>query len=423
MQKKSLLAFLILFSALVQSQSFIAKDIEPEQDSIQNKTLMSSIGNGYFPTKYFNTDLRYLIKFNQYEGIRTGLGGITNDNFSKKFRINSYVVYGFKDHRFKYSFGGGLKVAEKTNTWVNITYTDDLQETGSTNFLTDGRFFQFFEPRLLNIDLFHRHVTKSVAVEHEISKQLVAETEFAISNLDPTYSYGYLLNGEIYNSFHLSTLKTAIQWSPNDTSVLTEEGTVEIKIGYPKLSLQYTKSFNNLFESNFSFSKLDFKAIHKIGNEKKAFSEITLVSGIASGTTPLTNLYHAYPNNIRKETILQRFSVAGLNSFETMYFNEFFSDKFFTFQFKHFLTPFAISERYRPQLVIISRYALGSIQNAERHQNIEFNSLRKGYTESGFELNKLLFGFGLSFSYRYGAYHLPELEDNVALKFTFNVTL
>jgi len=63
------------------------------------------------------------------------------------------------------------------------------------------------------------------------------------------------------------------------------------------------------------------------------------------------------------------------------------------------------------------------MQNPERHEGITFNTLDKGYLESGFELNQLIFGFGLSLTYRYGAYHLPEIEDNIALKFTFNVTL
>lgn len=188
-------------------------------------------------------------------------------------------------------------------------------------------------------------------------------------------------------------------------------------------TIQYTKNFNKVFKSNFSFSKIDFRALFKFGDPRNAFSEITLVSGIANGNTPLTHLYHAYPNNISKETVLQRFSVAGLNSFETMYFNEFFSDKFATLQFKHFIKPFNITKRYKPQLVLITRYAIGDISDPEKHQYVTFNSLKKGYTESGFEINKLLFGFGLSFTYRYGAYHLPRIDDNVAFKFTFNVTL
>lgn len=418
----SLLVFL-LFTMLVQSQSIPDYDTEPKQDSIKKSALVKQLGNGFFPTKYFNFDLRYLIKYNQYEALRTGLGGTTNDAFSEKYRINGYTVYGFKDHRFKFSIGAGFRLAKKTNTWLNIAYTNDLQETGSTKFLTDKRFFQFFEPRLLNIDLFHKHVTKSISLQHQLTPNLLTETQFAVSNINPTYSYQYLFDNNLLNQFHLSTATLALQWSPFSNFDYVENKLVETKEGYPKFTLQFTNSFKNVFDSNIDFSKLDIRTLHKIHYKNEALSEITLVSGITSENAPLTHLYHAYPNNITKETIMQRFSVAGLNSFETMFFNEFFSDKFTTFQLKHYLRPFKISERYQPQMVLITRYAIGNIKNPERHQNVSFQSLKEGYTESGFELNKLLFGFGLSFTYRYGAYHLPKTEDNIALKFTFNVTL
>lgn len=407
----------------VQSQTTQKSLSEVKKDSTKKKEFLKYIGNGYFPTKYFNFDLRYLIKFNQYEGVRTGLGGVTNKAFSEKFRINSYGVYGFRDHRFKYSIGGGIRLAERTSTWLNLSYTNDLQETGSTKFLTDGRFFQFFEPRLLNIDLFHKHITKALAIEHQVHPKLLSEAEFAISNIDPTYQYGYVIDDQILTSFHLSTAIFALHWSPFSKFQTVKRRTVETKIGYPKFSLQYTKSFNNVFESNIGLSKIDFKTIHRFGNFNKSFVEIALVSGIASGNVPLTHLYHAYPNNINKQTILQRFSVAGLNSFETMYFNEFFSDKFVTTQLKYFLKPFEIAPRFKPQMVLITRYALGDIREPQRHLYVNFDSLKKGFTESGFEINKLFFGFGLSFTYRYGAYHLSKESDNFALKFTFNVSL
>tara|TARA_R110002049_G_scaffold279949_2_gene459138 strand:- start:34026 stop:35285 length:1260 start_codon:yes stop_codon:yes gene_type:complete len=419
MIKRCILFFFIICVTSLQAQSFSNDIVEQKQDSIKKKLLLKSIGNGYFPTKYFNLDLRYLIKFNQYEGIRTGLGGITNGAFSERYRINGYTVYGFRDHRFKYSIGGGVRLAEKTNTWLSASYTDDLQETGSTNFLTDGRSFQFFEPRLLNIDLFHKHITKTIALEHQLSPKLISETELSISKIDPTYPYGYVLDNQVIHKFDLSTAKIAMQWSPFSKAQFSETA----EQAYPQFTLQYTKSFKDVFSSDFGFSKWDFRTIYQIGAKNDRLSEIILVSGIAEGHTPLTHLYHAYPNNITKEKILQRFSVAGLNSFETMFFNEFFSDKFATLQFKHFLKPFHITQRYKPQLVLITRYAIGDMKHPEKHQNVTFGSLKKGYTESGFEINKLLFGFGLSFTYRYGAYHLPSISDNIAFKFTFNVSL
>ena len=424
MRKCLFLVFITLFSYALnsQNQSIDQDSVSTKKDSITKNWYLKQIGNGYFPTKYVNIDLRYLVKFNQYEGLRTGLGGITNDNFSEKYRINSYVVYGFRDHRFKYRIGGGFRINELRNTWLNASYTDDLQETGSTVFITDKRFFQFFEPRLLNIDLFHKHITKSISLEHNISNHLISETELATSKINPTYAYNFVVNNEEFTLFDVTTAKISLQWNPFSIYERYEDRVKEKKEGFPKFALQLTQSFKSVVNGDFNFFKVDFRTRHQFRYNKDSYSEVVLTSGLATGSTPLTHLYHAYPNNINKETVLQRFSVAGYNSFETMYFNEFFSDRFAIMQFKHFVKPFRISERYRPQLVLISRFALGDMNDIERHQNIEFGTLNHGYSEAGFELNKLLFGFGLSFAYRYGGYNLPEFADNFAAKFTFNVT-
>src|SRR5690606_4007624 len=163
------------------------------------------------------------------------------------------------------------------------------------------------------------------------------------------------------------------------------------KDGYPKFTFQVTKSFKDVFDSDFNFSKYEFKTIHEIKHKNENVSEITIISGMAHGNTPLTHLYHTYPNNVNKGKILRRFSVAGTNSFETMFFNEFFSDRFATLQLKHAIKPFNISQNYKPQLVLITRFAIGDIDQVNRHQNITFGSLKKGYTESGIEINKLIF--------------------------------
>lgn len=420
----------VVFLIGLATNSFAQNPIPEEQDSskvvrdsIKKAEFLKKIGNGYVSIGFFDLDLRYLIKFNQFEGFRTGLGGVTNKRLSEHFRINGYTVYGFKDKRYKFSVGGGFRINENSNTWLNIAYTDDLQETGSSSFLTDKRFFTFFEPRLLNIDLFHRHITKSVGLQHKISNHLLSETQLATSKINPTYNYRFNIDDRSYNTFDISTAKISLQWSPFSKFELVKNKVLEIKNGYPKFTLQVTQGFKSVLGSDFNFSKLDFRTVQQFNHKNDAVSKITLVAGIAGGETPLTHLYHAYPNNITKQTILQRFSVAGINSFETMYFNEFFSDKFSTLQLKHYFKPFKISDRFQPQLVLISRYAVGDMKSIDRHQGINFNTLEHVYSESGFEINKLLFGFGLSFAYRYGGYHLPNFEDNIAFKFTFNISL
>ena len=90
---------------------------------------------------------------------------------------------------------------------------------------------------------------------------------------------------------------------------------------------------------------------------------------------------------------------------------------------KHKLNPLNISPWLKPELVFIYRYAIGNMDYINRHEKISFNTLDKGFSEAGLEINKLFFGFGLSFAYRHGAYLLSKFDDNLALKFTFNLNL
>src|SRR5690606_37702697 len=287
MTKFCSLAFLLLFSWLVRAQSTAEIHTEFTQDSIKERQFLKQLGDGYFPTRYFDFDLRYLVKYNQYEALRTGLGGITNNTFSEKFRIDSYVVYGFKDHRFKYSIGAGFRIAEKTNTWLNFSYTDDLQETGSYPFLTDKRFFQLFEPRLLNISLFHKIISRTVSLEYQLSPNILTETQLSVNDINPTYTYEFALDGNNYSSFDLSMAKIAVQWSPFSQFELAEKGVNQIKDGFPKFTFQYTKSFKDVFKGDFNFSNVEFKTIHQIEHKNNSLSEITLISGMANGDTPL----------------------------------------------------------------------------------------------------------------------------------------
>jgi hypothetical protein len=75
-------------------------------------------------------------------------------------------------------------------------------------------------------------------------------------------------------------------------------------------------------DNDFQFSKIDFKTEF----EKKYLNgqkNLLFEAGFAIGDIPLTHLYNTSPNNITKETIIQRITFSGKNSFETMYFNEF----------------------------------------------------------------------------------------------------
>ncbi len=393
-----------------------AENIERRLGTINNFSI------GYYSVNFFDFDLTYPVKFNNFEGLRLGLGGVTNESFSKRFRIEGYGAYGFKDKDIKYGVGGGVLLNEKRDAWISLTYNSDLEEVGNYAYLTDRRVYSLFEPRLVNINLFYKHRTTRTNLEYRIAPKLLSEFQVAHRRIEQTTPYRYIKDGQEISNYNITEATAGIRWSPGSKFMKTKAGINEVYDGYPKVTAQISQSIDGL-EGDFNFTKFGAKVFYRLDRLNKSATELLVEGNVGFGDLPITHLFQAYPNAPTKETILQRFSVAGVNSFETMFFSEFFSDRLITAQLKHRLTPFNLGKRFKPEMVLITRFAIGDISNPEDHLDIEFGSLKEGYTESGFEINKLIFGFGTSLTYRYGAYHLPNFEDNIAFKFTFNLQL
>jgi hypothetical protein len=203
----------------------------------------------------------------------------------------------------------------------------------------------------------------------------------------------------------------------------TPNGKIEYEKRYPKFTFQLTKSLSTLFNNDFEFSKIDAR----IEYEKKYLngqkSAVLLQGGYVFGDLPLTHLYNTSPNNLTKDNLLQRVTIAGKNSFETMYFNEFFSTEFVMLQCKHGFKRVELFKKVKPSLVLVTRMAWGNLKNPEDHIGIEFKTLDRGFFESGIELNQIYKGFGLTGFYRYGPNQLARLEDNIAIKLSFVLDL
>ncbi len=406
----------------VETYRFI--DSVAAKEKIERKIVFArKLLQGFYPTRYIDLDLRYLLKYNGYEGFRIGIGGVTNTTFSQKYQWNGYIVYGTKDKTFKYSVGAAVRIQPFTQSWLGIFYTDDLVETGSSFFITDGRSFSLFEPRLFNIERFHATQTMGAYLLHDVTAKLQTRLQFTTNSIAPTYNYTFNPNGTPYTNFKTAAATLALQWNPFSEYLSVPGEKREIKKGYPQFTLQVTQGFKGVLEGNFNFTKYNLRSYYETSLWNRTLTSFLLEGAAAFGDLPLTELYHNSPNNPNKTTLLKRFSVAGRNSFETMYFNEFFSDRYAFLQVKHQLKPFAITHKFQPQLVVASRFALGNVAHIERHSDVTFSALNKGFLESGFEINKLFKGLGVSLFYRYGAYHLPRFEDNISFKFTFYLSL
>lgn len=381
--------------------------------------------DGYLPIGKFDLDLRKLFSYNNYEGFRLGIGGVTNEKFSKKFRIEGYTAYGTKDSDFKYNLGMATRVGKFSNSWIGISYTEDVREIASSVFTIDKKAFKIYDPRPINISTFYNYVSWKTFIETKIIPKTESFWELSRAVIEPKFNYIYTLNEKSYTHYVMTTAMVSLRWNPFSDYMQTPTGRIEVEKRFPKFTFQYTQSLPKVMQNDFEFSKLDFKTEYEKKYLNGQKTSLLFEAGCALGDVPLTHLYNTSPNNLTKETIIERITFAGKNSFETMFFNEFFSSEYAYFQFKHGFNRVTLFKKVKPSLVLVSRMAWGNLQKPEQHFGLDYKTLNKGYFESGIELNQIYNGLGLGGFYRYGPNQLSKFQDNIAVKisFVFNLGL
>ncbi len=384
--------------------------------------IKQAIASGSYPIGFWNLNLSKLFKFNNYEGIRLGFGGRTNDRFSENFNLGGYTTYGFKDEVLKYGVGTGIYLNKKNGTTLNFSFERDIRETASFNYLKGQRTFAILQPRFVNINFYYNYRKYASSLEHRITPKLDVELQLAKEEIWQIKQYSFLDQGENYSDYDLATLTFSFLWRPFSRFLNTPDSNVVLEKNFPQFTGQLEKSFSTL-GGDFDFTRIGIKAEHEIRRLDRSRTEFILEGNYGFGDLPLTHAFHANPNNPQREGVFRRFSISGRNGFETMFFNEFFSDRQASLHIRHQLRPFLISKNFQPELVFITRHAVGDFDDLQKHQNISFNTLNHGYNEAGIELNKILAGLGLGAAYRYGAYHRDTFKDNFALKFTLQLQL
>lgn len=393
-------------------------------EKIEHKVFLGKkIINGYFPVSIIDVDLRSIVKYNNFEGFRFGLGGVTNDKLSQKYKVAFYGAYGLKDEEIKFGITPSYLVHKNSETWLSASYSDDISEIAQTNFATDSRRFKIYDPRPINISTFYNNKMSSVFVESKVLPKTTSYFAISQSQVKPLFDYTFVNNGVSYTDYNITMVQLGFQWNPFSNYMQTPMGKIEMEKRHPKFSIQYTQTIPDVLDNDFEFSKIDFKTYYELPYLSGQKSTILLQTGIAFGDVPITHLYSIVPNNLNRDAILQRITFAGKNSFETMYFNEFFSNKYASLQLKHTFNKIRLGYKINPEFTVVTRMAIGSNNKNNQHLGITYKTMQDGFFESGVECNKLFKGFGLVAFYRYGPNQLANFEDNIAIKVSYYLDL
>lgn len=379
---------------------------------------------GIMPIGRVNIDIKRLFNYNQVEGIRLGLGMHTNERFSKKVIVGGYGGYGFKDKKAKFGLDYAHRLSIERQVWYKIAFAHDLNEAGEVNFSFDR--FQYSSEILRKFRL--RILDMCTELENTIISHPIKYLDLSVgvnfSRNVTSYTYNY--KGKPSNIFDFAEARAGFRFAYGEQQIKFLSNKKFLGTKFPVLYFQYTKAVNAGWGA-YDYVKYDVKIEQSFQLLNVGISTFQLIGGLTHGDAPYTKLY-----NMRGS--LKSPSLVIHNSFETMRYNEFLSDRYIALFFTHNLGRIYVNHpNIQPSILIMHNMGLGAINHQEYHTGLPFvpKTMEKGYVESGafadnvlvLNLGGLKTGLGAGLFLRYGYYASLKASDNVVFKFSTNFAL
>lgn len=424
----------LLFKYRVDTLTILEKNTYRVIDSIgkaekidEKLKYLNILTKGHIPfAKYFQVDLKRIIGgFNDFEGLRLGMGVSTSEKLSKRFSLSTYFAWGTKDNKFKYGTGIQVPIYEKRDIVFSGSYSYDVIESGSVNFKGDKINFH---------DTYRNFIVSNMDFQEGLEAILSARSQkyllhnFYISQYkrNVTNLYTYLNeNGVVSNSFDVREIGISTKWAYGEEFMRQAGQKISIGTKYPVVffKISYLEGLTNSY--NQSFMKYDIKVNKSFMIRNVGKSSFQINAGLIDGFAPYPYAYNGRANNNGS------FSLSTQGYFETMMMNEFLSSSYASIFFHHDFGKLLYQSKYfKPALAISSAAGWGELNNKIQHNGIVYKTMEKGYYESGLIISDILslksniynMGFGLGAFYRYGPYKNTVEKDNLAFKLNFSIS-
>lgn len=385
-----------------------------------------SLMTGKIPWGYFDLDISRFLLYNSYEGLAPGLGLHTNDRISELFSIGGFARYGFKDQEFKYGGDLKLKLWNYADMDIEMAYMKDVMETGGVRFWDETM-------HLMNLDNFRDLLIERMDKVEQYSGGLNFRT-LAYLNVHlgitksakaVTNDYQYSIPGESLNvyfdRFNFTEFNLGLRYAYKEKFIKNMRKKISLGTKWPILWLQYARGIEGFLDGGYEYNRYDFKIEKSFYTNYFGKSTFRINAGYIDSDIPYTNLYNG-------NGAYRPFTIYAPNSFATMRMNEFLSNQYvalyFTHDFEKLLGDFWI---FNPEIAVATNVGFGWLDFDENHHNITYNTMEKGYYESGLLINNLLnvqiFSLGVGGFYRYGPYTFKNGWENTALKLSLKINV
>ena len=371
------------------------------------------------PIGFVNLDLDRIVRLSAYRGWYFGLGASTNDRLSRWVSVNGY--FGYWTRLKAWDYGGGLKLklnrqrqmeldlkyalgSEAMGEFGGMLEIDNGSELSQSNY--KYAFYENIRTRRERYDItfssrFARHFKAYLNLSR--SHKFYNEPFF----LDPCDS----LTEGIY-----TTAEIKLRFAYKEKFLSTPQGIRSLGTLYPVVWVSYQHAFPDLIGSQYEYDRFKFEVTKNFYTRYMGFSKVLLQAGYATESCPVIETFNILGT-------YDRFGLHCPGSFSTMRLDEFFCDRFVALYLSHNFNGMlwkTNSQWFKPELSLVTNIGWGDMPRAKACPDKNFQTMEKGYFESGIVVDGLLSvsftKIGAGVYYRYGPYSLPKVWDNFAWK-------
>jgi hypothetical protein len=387
---------------------------------------LSALLRGRIPIKVIDIDMMSVLDYNDYEGLRLGLGVYTNKNLIKWMEIGGYFGYGFRDKEWKY--GGSLlfKPWPKKQLEIEVKYFKDLVERGGVRFpdkefslLSTSNFSRFYIRNMLD----HRYLGLRIGGLLFGNLKLNGIVNYQQRNNTDSYEY-HFANDTLHNQNPYDIFETGIslRWGIREKVIQLPGQVVSMGTKWPTINAVIMKGISGVVNSKYDYWRFNLSVDQTFNI--RAVGKIYLQANFASivGNVPLDLRFVELGTK-------SGFTIASRYSFEAMGPSEFYSDLstnlYFYFEFKKIKTG---TKYFQPQFTLASAAGWGKMSNKDYDFGVEYKTMQKGYYESGVQIDNILkinfLGLGFATYMRYGPYWFQtNTIDNFAFKLSLKLSI
>jgi len=382
----------------------------------QKTKMIRFFAEGKIPMGYFTLDYNRIIGYNLFEGIKLGLGGETNRLLSKHFTVGGYISYGLKDQSLRHSEWINFYPSGSSDLRIYLGYRDMNIELGEPEFLETKSLLNPESYRYLLIKNMFASKRYAVGIEYRPLKEL---NYYLFADLSENHSR---LNTQFLKEHPFSPItlaRTGLQLRYTPGIMLQMEDGRHKEMNVPKTDYYLTiLQGHNIISGEYQYTKLEFKGKFNLLFSKLGTTTIVFRGGIMTQNSPIIELFNSYGS------YAGTFSLAAPYSFATMQLNEFAAARYTAIHLRHDFSRWLFPEKFKTRPAFIFAQNIGTGQlNDQFLEKYNMADYRKGFYESGFEVNNLLrmnyLSFGAGIYYRYGPYRFSYISDNFAYKFGF----